>query len=185
MRIIAGTYRSRRLLSPPGRSARPTTDRVRESVFTALTTRLDLKGLHILDLFAGSGALGLEALSRGAAAVTFVESDSGTLTVCRKNAQSLDVEGQCRFVRAPTERFIERYRGPGFDLLFADPPYDWPGTASFPDSAIPVASEKALLVLEHDSKHEFQTHPRLLLSKKYGRTHVSLFVMSKDVGRER
>src|SRR5687768_7576891 len=97
MRIIAGRWRGRAIEAPPGLSTRPTADRVRETLFSMLASRLGLfDELRVADLFAGSGALGFEALSRGAAAVTFVESDPATAAIIKRNAAKLDAQGQVR-----------------------------------------------------------------------------------------
>lgn len=127
MRIIAGEWRGRPLEAPPGRTTRPTADRVRETLFSMLASRLGtFDGLKVADLFAGSGALGLEALSRGAAHATFVESDPAAAATIRRNADSLGAADRIEIV-AGSALFLGRY-GP-FDLIFADPPYA-PGAGS-------------------------------------------------------
>ena len=123
MRIVAGTSRGRRLVVPDGTDVRPTSDRVRESVFNALYSLDDaVDGATVLDLFAGTGALGLEALSRGAAHVTFVENDRGAATALKANIESLGFAAQSAVVRADARRWQP---GHGFDLAFLDPPYDF------------------------------------------------------------
>lgn len=121
-RIIAGRYAGRRL-AVPSSGARPTTDRVREAVFNALTHRLaDWSGCRVLDLFAGSGALGLEALSRGAASATFVERDRVALGVLRRNIATMETTGSAHVVAADALRWLPP-PGATFDLVLADPPY--------------------------------------------------------------
>ncbi|MEM1269688.1 MAG: 16S rRNA (guanine(966)-N(2))-methyltransferase RsmD, partial [Bacteroidota bacterium] len=124
MRIIAGQYRNRTIKAPNGLLTRPSTDRVRESLFNLVQHRMDLDEARVLDLFAGTGALGLEAISRGARSSTFVELNGKVLRVARANAESLGVERQCLFVRTNAIRFIERSSGATYDLVLADPPYD-------------------------------------------------------------
>ena len=119
MRIIAGKWRGRPIEAPPGMATRPTADRVRETLFSMLAGRLgSFEDLRVADLFAGSGALGLEALSRGAASATFVENDSKAGAIIRRNAEKLGAPIQ---VLAGSALALPR-SGP-FDLIFADPPY--------------------------------------------------------------
>ncbi len=118
MRIIAGAARSRRLVGPPGRTTRPMTDRVRESMFSSIAAWLP--DSVVMDLYAGSGSLGLEALSRGAAEVTFVERDRAALTALRKNIDTVGLGGTV--VAGDVDTFISRATGP-VDVAFVDPPY--------------------------------------------------------------
>jgi 16S rRNA (guanine966-N2)-methyltransferase len=121
MRIIAGEWRGRTIDAPPGQSTRPTADRVRETLFSMLTSRLgSFEDLRVADLFAGSGALGLEALSRGAAQATFVESDREALDTIRKNAARLGASDKARVIGSSA---LALPRSEPFDLIFADPPY--------------------------------------------------------------
>ncbi|MXZ30006.1 MAG: 16S rRNA (guanine(966)-N(2))-methyltransferase RsmD [Acidimicrobiia bacterium] len=124
-RIIAGQARGRRLRVPRGDRVRPTADRVRESIFAALGSHGDLTGAAVLDAFAGSGALGLEALSRGAAHATFVERHRGTAAVLEANIAALDFGDRCRVVRGDALRWLAT-AGESFDVAFCDPPYDFP-----------------------------------------------------------
>lgn len=121
-RIIGGAAGGRRIAVPP-RGARPTTDRVRESLFNILAARLDLTGLAVLDLYAGSGALGLEALSRGAAAALFVESDPRSGSVIARNIETLGLRG-ATLRRGAVATVLAAGTAATFDLVLADPPYD-------------------------------------------------------------
>jgi 16S rRNA (guanine966-N2)-methyltransferase len=121
MRIIAGRWRGRRIEAPPGRDTRPTTDRVREAWMSALQPWLP--GARVLDLFAGSGALGLEALSRGAEWVTFVERAGGALRALRANVERLGAGEACEIVRADAIAYVSSLEPGAFDLALADPPY--------------------------------------------------------------
>jgi 16S rRNA (guanine966-N2)-methyltransferase len=122
MRIISGTWRSRPLVAPKGDTTRPTADRTRETLFSMLNSRLgSLEELTVLDLFAGSGALGLEALSRGAAYCTFVESDAAALKSLETNIAKLDARAQCD-VRKSSVLSLGTAIKP-FDLILMDPPY--------------------------------------------------------------
>lgn len=121
MRIIAGQWRGRKIDAPAGIATRPTADRVRETLFSMLASRLgSFDDLRVADLFAGSGALGFEALSRGAASVTFVESDATVAAVIRRNGDKLGATGQMRVV---TGSALALPRTEPFELIFADPPY--------------------------------------------------------------
>ena len=119
MRVIAGRYGGRRLQAPPGAATRPTSDRVREALFSVLGDRV--AGARVLDLFAGSGALGLEALSRGAERAVFIETDRAALTAIAANVQALAAAGRAS-IRATDALRLPR-DGP-FDLILADPPYE-------------------------------------------------------------
>jgi 16S rRNA (guanine966-N2)-methyltransferase len=119
VRIIAGKWRGRPLEVPPGRATRPTADRVRETLFSMLASRIGSFGdLRVADLFAGSGALGFEALSRGAAHATFVESDRAAAAAIRRNAEKLGVQ-----IEVLSGSALALPRSDSFDLIFADPPY--------------------------------------------------------------
>lgn len=119
LRVIGGELRGRRLRSPTGRSTRPTGSRVREAWFSAIADHLP--GASVLDLFAGSGALGIEALSRGAARVRFIESDREALKILRANVTALDLEPRTQVIRSDV--FSALPRNSAFDLALADPPY--------------------------------------------------------------
>ncbi len=122
MRIIAGKWRGRTIDAPPGESTRPTADRVREALFSMLTSRLgSFEGLSVADIFAGTGALGLEALSRGAATATFVENERVALAVLKQNIDKLGAEHDTDIHRAPAEA-VARAPSP-HHLLMLDPPY--------------------------------------------------------------
>jgi 16S rRNA (guanine966-N2)-methyltransferase len=119
MRIIGGKWRGRAIEAPPGLATRPTADRVRETLFSMLASRLgSFEDLRVADLFAGSGALGLEALSRGAASATFVESDTKAAGIIRRNAEKLGAP-----IQLITGSALALPRAELFDLIFADPPY--------------------------------------------------------------
>src|SRR5690606_15785599 len=159
---------------------RPTTDRVREARFNLLSARMAFAGARVLDLFAGTGALGLEALSRGAASVTFVEQHPKTLALARRNAADLGVEAACSFLRADAVAVLRRPAGPRYDLVFADPPYDLEALPDLPDLALPHLAPGGLFVLEHDARRDFTGHPALVLSRAYGRTVLSMFQGSME-----
>ncbi len=122
-RIIAGTAGGRRLRTPPGEGTRPTSDRVREALFSALQARGVLAGSRVLDLYAGSGALGLEALSRGAEAATFVESDRRVVSVIRANVTAMGWDGTARVVPGQVDGVLAGPPDAAYGLVLLDPPY--------------------------------------------------------------
>src|SRR5512145_27011 len=128
MRVVAGTARGRTLVAPPGARTRPTTDRVRGAIFNALWSREAVHGARVVDLFAGSGALGVEALSRGAAHVTFVDSDRAARQAVRRNVEACGFADRATIVGAPVERWLAALDpAVRFDLAFCDPPYAFDG----------------------------------------------------------
>jgi len=121
LRIIAGEFGGRRINTPDTDKVRPTADRVREAWFSIL--QASIPGARVLDLFAGSGALGFEALSRGAVSVDFVEKHAASLAIIRDNAATLNVADQVTIHRTDAIRFAERLQPDAYDVAFADPPY--------------------------------------------------------------
>lgn len=135
MRIIAGEWRGRKLVAPQGQTTRPTADRTRETMFSMLNSRLGgFDGLRVADLYAGSGALGLEALSRGAAEAVFVETERSAIKAIDANVASLGAKGAT--VRAMSAANLPMAQG--FDLIFADPPYQ-PGSGTMAVDAVAKA----------------------------------------------
>ncbi len=122
-RVIAGAARGRRLAVPDGSGTRPTSDRAREGLFSSLLSLLELDGARVLDLYAGSGALGLEALSRGAASATLVESDPAAVAAVRANIATLSLPG-AHVVAQPVAAFLGADPEPRYDLALLDPPYE-------------------------------------------------------------
>lgn len=169
MRIIAGAWRGRRLKTLGGRAVRPTTDRVREAWMSAVGDAV--VDARVLDLFAGSGALGLEALSRGARSVTFVERSRRAASVIRENVELLGAEDRCTVVGDDAFRFLRRVAEP-FDLAFADPPYGTGDAARLVQAfqATPFASA---LWLEHPSREALPL-PADARTRRYGDTALSI-----------
>jgi 16S rRNA (guanine966-N2)-methyltransferase len=157
-RIIAGEAGGRRLAVPDGRSTRPTSDRTREGLFSSLVATFgSLAGLAVLDLYAGSGAVGLEALSRGAAEVLLIESDARAAQVIKRNIAVVDLPG-ARVVRDRVDRALRRGPGEGrpAQLVFADPPYSV-GNAELTEMLVELASQgwlagDAVAVIERDAR---------------------------------
>jgi 16S rRNA (guanine966-N2)-methyltransferase len=154
MRIVAGEFRSRTLRAPDTEKTRPTTDRARETLFNVLNNVLDFEGLCVLDLFAGSGALGLEALSRGAAHTTFVEQDRKALEALNANIATLKVQERSRVVQGDVFRALPNLTQI-FDVILADPPYaDTRARVELPAQLLRLMTPESVLVLEHRSGDE-------------------------------
>src|SRR3954467_7338989 len=171
MRVVAGRYRGRRLSAPRGNSVRPTSDRGREALFSILG---DIEGLRVLDLFAGSGALAIEALSRGAVSATLVENDRAALDAIRANLAPLP-DANADVVRADVLAWLGGQRGP-FDLVFADPPYSSAGKLAGPLSEkLPAAlSPNALIVSESDKRDPLTLAFPLEDERTYGHTRIAI-----------
>ena len=170
MRVVAGEFKGRRLVAPPGSRTRPTADRVREALFSMLG---DVSGARVLDLYAGSGALGIEALSRGAEAAVFVERDRAALTALQRNLEATCARGEVR--RQDVARFLARPEGT-FDLVFCDPPYDVASAiADALVGALPaMTSTDARIVTESDKRNPLLLPLPLLVERAYGDTRIAI-----------
>jgi 16S rRNA (guanine966-N2)-methyltransferase len=170
-RIVAGTAGGRRLVVPP-RGTRPTSERVREALFNAIESALDLDGAAVLDLYAGSGALGLEALSRGASRVSFVESDRNALTVLRRNVAAIGLPG-ANVVSGRVRTVLEAGTASLYDVVLADPPYDDSDVDEVLQALVGWTRPGALVVLERSVRSPDPRWPSAfapLRVKRYGDT---------------
>ncbi len=160
MRIIAGEFRSRQLVTPSGPETRPTMDRARESLFNVLSNLLNFEGIFVLDLYAGSGALAFEALSRGAAKATLVDQSPNATRAIHVNAAALIVERRIVVLRQDVRRFLETSPTP-FDLILMDPPYEAHETASIATLLFERdwVSSNGFCVIEHRSDTELPPIP--------------------------
>ncbi len=187
LRIIAGKARNRKLSVPEGLQVRPTAERVREALFNALYSRIDFEGLRVLDLFSGSGALGLEALSRGAASATFVECDRIHAAVLKQNIQSLGFDkapALGKVVVSEVQNFLKNKPQP-FDLVTIDPPYNKGHLAPTLKALAQGGwlSKDAIVCVEHEEPEDLDAPAELFAfwNRVYGRTTVTLFEQtSKD-----
>ncbi len=177
MRIVAGSHRGRLLESPADERIRPTSDRIRESLFNILGHRLDgFVGKRVLDVFAGTGALGLEALSRGAASATVIDSDRAAMALCHRNAAALGLAGRADFRLADATRLPAA--STAFDLALLDPPYG-KGLAGAALTALADGgwlAPRAIAVVEAD-RSQPEDIPRgysAIDSRDYGRTRIVL-----------
>lgn len=170
MRVVAGIAKGRRLVAPKGDVTRPTSDFVREAVFNTLGSLTDLAGAAVADLFAGTGALGIEALSRGAASADFVDADRRAVAAIRDNLTATGLAGG-RVHQADVARWLQRrdVDAEAFDIAFADPPYaftDWPTLLE----GLPAG----LAVLESDREIDVGQAWEVLRTKRYGSTVVTV-----------
>ena len=170
MRVVAGAFKGRRLQAPRGSRTRPTADKVREALFSILGP---VDGLRVLDLFAGSGALGIEALSRGAEAATFVDSAPRAAAAVRANLAEVGAEGEV--VRRDALRWLASAEGP-YDLVFADPPYDLAArvAGSLTDLLPVLLSPQARIVTESDKRSPLELGLPLVTERTYGDTRIAV-----------
>jgi 16S rRNA (guanine966-N2)-methyltransferase len=178
VRVVAGRLGGRRLQAPKGRDTRPTSDRVREALFAMLDP---LQGARVLDLFAGSGALAIEALSRGAAFATLVERDARAITVIRANLEALALGADAALVVHATARAALRdasTRGDAYDLVLLDPPYrDAPALGRELSEALPaVLAPDARVVVESDRRAPLALDLRVVRERRYGDTLIRIHV---------
>jgi 16S rRNA (guanine966-N2)-methyltransferase len=180
MRIISGQQKGRRISAGKSARIRPTSDRVRESIFNVL--REEVEGKRILDLFAGAGGLGLEALSRGAAWVTFVDSSPRSINLLRSNLKKLSLNDRSTVIKLDGMKALKRLEET-FDLIFADPPYDRGFVQQIVDSVVlsEILQEGGILVLEHHKKETFGCSQELsiLKQRRFGDTVVSFLMKRK------
>ena len=175
MRVVAGLAGGRRLRAPAGRKVRPTSERVREALFNSLGSIEALAGASVLDLFAGTGALGIEALSRGAASATFVDADPRAIAVIRENLGVTGLSGRAKVIQADVGRFLADLPPvtvdpvTPFHLAFADPPYAFDGWP-----ALLAAAPARLVAIEARVHVDLGPGWRPLRSKRYGDTVLTL-----------
>ena len=192
MRITGGRWRSRALDAPRGMATRPTSDRVREALFSMLVSDGliggddEAKGPRVLDLYAGTGALAFEALSRGASAAVLVEHARDAVAAIRKNARALGIGPELLLFDTKVERALLKIEGP-FDVVFLDPPYAdvrAPGFAAILARAAALLEPGGALVLEHASPDEPPHIPGLELdrTRKYGDSSVTLYRAPQILG---
>ncbi|MGM0587927.1 MAG: 16S rRNA (guanine(966)-N(2))-methyltransferase RsmD [Bacteroidota bacterium] len=181
MRIITGSLKGRKIPHPQTQNVRPTTDRTKEGMFNAIVARRHIRGLRVLDLFAGTGNLTFEAISRGAESALCVDSQGENLEYIQELADKFGVSDQIRTRRADVAQFLEGPPIP-FDLIFCDPPYEYPLMHDMVEQILEKGwlAPDGWLVLEHDRRHHFEHHPHSIYSKPYGRTIVVIFERPED-----
>ncbi len=175
MRIVSGYLKGRRFTPPTQLKARPTTDFAKEGLFNLLSNRMDLEDILVLELFAGSGSMGLEFVSRGASRVTGVEISAQHIGYIKKICQELGVNNYF-LQRADVFKFIEQDSGT-YHLIFADPPYQLKELPLLPQLILDkqLLHKDGIFILEHGREHHFDHHPHFVEERKYGNVHFSFF----------
>ena len=175
MRIITGSARGVSLFTLPGEATRPTAERTKEAVFSMI--QFDSEGRSVLDLFAGSGQLALEALSRGAASAVLCDRSKDAINIIKRNAEKTRLSDRCKIFSSDAQTLLGRLGEERFDIVFLDPPYAMHDMTPVMDALRPLLQEDAVILLEHEAK-TFPSTPdgfELYDSRKYGIAGVSFF----------
>jgi len=180
MRIIAGQFKGRRLKTPTWDGLRPTSDKLRETLFNILATRI--AGARVMDGYAGTGALGLEALSRGAVHVEFVEQDRRAVALIEENAAVCGVQGGYTIARGDFVGVASRMQAGGFDLILLDPPYDIGNVRHVLDLAAGLVSTGGWVVLERATRQEPDVPPTLTRVRDVRSGDSTLTMFTKAAG---
>lgn len=175
MRIISGRFKGRQIAVPRNFKGRPTTDFAREGLFNVLSHLIDLDGASVLDLFAGTGAFGIECVSRGAAHLTSVEIQGLHVKAISENFKTFDFQ-DALVLKLDVFRYIQQGTKK-FDLIFADPPYDLVELQQLPDLLLAsgLLNENGLLVIEHGKRTDFSAYKHFLQTRVYSNVHFSFF----------
>lgn len=176
MRIISGTFKGRRISAPSNITARPTTDFAKEGLFNLLNNRIDFEDIDVLDLFAGTGGIGIEFISRGCNSTISIEQNERHCAFIRKVCDELKIKN-LSLMKTDVFRFINSCHS-RFDLIFADPPYELKELKEIPDIIFKnqLLKEDGLFILEHSSKDSFVSHPNFDDHRNYGNVNFSFFV---------
>lgn len=177
MRIIAGSLRGRRLNPPANLPVRPTTDMARESLFNILNNYVDYEECTVMDLFAGTGAVSLEFVSRGVKSVTSIDINNACTEYIKTAARQMNVDN-IHVVRADVFDLLKRaYKK--FDIIFADPPYALQDLPKLPDIVFgsDVLNEDGIFILEHPKEFSFEEHPHFWQHRAYGKVNFTFFAM--------
>jgi len=183
MRIISGKLKGRRFEMPTqGWKTRPTTDIAREGLFNILQHSIDLEDIVVLDLFAGSGSVGYEFISRAAERVIFVEKFGGCISFIKKNLELFDVSNQAEIVKSDVFQYLQKTNPDTFNIIFADPPYADHSMMQIPDLIFEkkLLKTNGLLIIEHDERHNFEKHSNFAFLRKYGQSQFSFFKTSNQ-----
>ncbi|KWW31338.1 MAG: methyltransferase [bacterium P3] len=182
MRIIAGKLRGRRLTPPTNLPVRPTTDMARESLFNILNNYVDYDDCTVLDLFAGTGAVSLEFVSRGCREVTAVDINASCTDFIKMTAQRLSVDN-LRVVRADVFELLRRANRQ-FDIVFADPPYAAPDLSRLPEMvfARQLLTDDGIFILEHPREFNFDNTPHFWQHRAYGKVNFTFFARNLEEG---
>ena len=180
MRIISGSLKGRRLNPPANLPVRPTTDMAREGLFNILNNYLDYDECTVMDLFAGTGAVSVEFVSRGVREVTAVDINNACTEYIKAEARRLELNN-LRVVRADVFDLLKRANRK-FDIVFADPPYALQGLETLPDLvfAHQVLADDGIFILEHPQEYSFEEHPHFWQHRNYGKVNFTFFAMQLD-----
>jgi 16S rRNA (guanine966-N2)-methyltransferase len=175
MRIITGKFRGKQIRPPVNLPVRPTTDFAKESLFNILNNVVDMEGLRVLDLFAGTGSISYEFFSRGCDRVTAIDIDTRCVAFITKTAESMNAEN-LEAVREDVFSFLKHPFGE-YDLVYADPPYDMEGIDTLPGLVLgsTLLTPEGLFILEHSRDHDYSEHPGFDQHRKYGNVNFSFF----------
>jgi 16S rRNA (guanine966-N2)-methyltransferase len=178
MRVISGLYKGRQLKPALHLDIRPATDRVKETIFNVLQARIDFEDITVLDLFAGTGSLGIEAASRGAAKVILIDDSEESIELIEENIEILKCGDTCSAIETDALRFIDITKEK-FDLIFADPPYAYEETRTIPQKVFAknILKANGFLIIEHQKKLTFEMSPdfNIIITKEFGNTTVTFF----------
>ena len=177
MRIISGLYRRKVLISPDTDYVRPTSDRAKETLFNILNNRINFSGINCLDLFCGTGNLGLESISRGSGKCSFVDTDTKLVI---KNIEKVGVYEQSEVYKSDSVEFLKRNTEKKYDLIFCDPPYDYPDYKKLTEY---LMLYKTLTILEHSAKYETEDEFSrfVILRKKIGTVNFTFFDFKNNI----
>ncbi len=179
MRIISGKYKGRRISAPNTITARPTTDFAKEGLFNLLNNRIDFEQIDMLDLFAGTGGIGIEFCSRNCVSVVAIEQNERHCAFIRKICSDLKIDNHS-IIKTDVFKYMRASRSK-FDVIFADPPYEMSSLSTLPDLIFEykLLKEDGLFVLEHSASHNFTQHSFFVEHRNYGNVNFSFFEWKK------
>jgi len=174
IRIISGQYGGRKIEAPDNSRTHPMGERIRNAMFNSIGS--EVEGAEVLDVFAGTGSVGLEALSRGAKAATFIERDHVAAKILAKNINTLDAEDRVVIIRTTVMNWLETSKQNQFDLIFADPPYNDPQFSTVA-KLLPLLKPGGLMVLSHPGGSEVPTKPGVVVvdNRSYGNANLTFY----------
>ena len=175
MRIVSGFLRGRRFNPPMNLPVRPTTDIAKESLFNILNNHVDFENIKALDLFAGTGNISLELISRGCISVTSIDNNFKCTDFIKKTAEAFKIDN-IHIIKTNVFNFL-KFIDTAYDLIFADPPYDMENILSIPDIIFEknLLDNKGFLIIEHSREINFKNHPRFYEHRLYGKVNFTLF----------
>jgi 16S rRNA (guanine(966)-N(2))-methyltransferase RsmD len=175
MRIISGKLKGRNIYAPIDISARPTTDFAKEGLFDVLNNKIDFEDIDVLDLFAGTGSIGFEFVSRGCRQVISIENNAKQCLFIKKIIEKLEIDNLI-LLKTDVFKYLT-HTASRFDLIFADPPYMLDNLKEIPDMifAQQLLKSEGIFILEHSAKYNFSQHPHFMETRKYGKVQFTLF----------